>query len=265
MRPRWTSSTIRFRLLRTSDLIDTCVDGLRETLRFAEVFDAPQKFQLGLLEQPCVDEHEDGVISANADFVREGQAAQARAVVLLENKLTGRSHRPLLPVTESGLKVYLYGVAPAAAEAAGFVVVSDPTQAEFAIVRAPAPHSSEHPNFYFGATQYEGRLNFTMADAGYAELLRVSRLTPTVFVTTLERPLILTEVRPYATALLVDFGIADSALLTLIKGQMRPEGHLPCELPSSVEAVQKQRSDLPRDSHMPLYAFGYGLHYSPQQ
>ncbi len=221
-----------------------------------------QKFQLGLFENPYVDEQEAGKVAGSAEFVREGQAAQARAVVLLENKAIGSTHRALLPIRTPKCKVYVYGVAPAAAEAAGFVVVSDPKQAEIAIVRAPAPYGSEHPNFFFGSRQHEGRLDFRSTDAAYAELLRVSSIVPTVFVTTLERPLILTNVKPYATALLGDFGITDGPMLALITGRTSPGGRLPFELPSSVEAVRHQKSDLPHDSIAPLYPFGYGLQYA---
>ena len=85
-------------------------------------------------------------------------------------------------------------------------MVTDPAQADLAIIRAPAPYESEHPNFFFGSRQHEGRLTFTKNDAAYVELLRVSPMVPTVFLTTLERPLILTNVSPHATALLGDFG-----------------------------------------------------------
>jgi len=193
--------------------------------------------------------------------VREGQAAQAQAVVLLENKRVASTDKPLLPVAPKGKKVYLSGVAAKAAEATGFIVVTDPAQADLAIIRAPAPNESEHPNFFFGSRQHEGRLALTEKDAAFAELLRVSPLVPTVFLTTLERPLILTNIRPHATALLGDFGISDEALLGLITGEVSPGGHLPFELPSSVEEVRQQRSDLRHDSQSPLCPFGLGLHY----
>jgi beta-glucosidase len=220
-----------------------------------------QKFQLGLFEQPYVDEAQAARVVGSKQFVAEGEAAQARAVVLLENKQIHSTGKPVLPVAPKQEKVYLYGVAAKAAEAAGFTVVRDPAQADFAIIRAPAPHQTEHPNYFFGSRQHEGRLAFVEADPGYAELLRVSATIPTVFVTTLERPLILTNVRPHATALLGDFGISDAALFALITGKKSPQGHLPFELPSSAEAVQQQKSDLSHDSKSPLYPFGYGLHY----
>jgi beta-glucosidase len=130
-----------------------------------------------------------------------------------------------------------------------------------AIIRAPAPFKSQHRGYFFGGQQHEGRLEFTTDDAAYTQLLKASAIVPTIFVTTLERPLILTNVIPHATALLGDFGISDDALLTLITGKATPQGHLPFELPSSAEAVEKQKSDLPHDSAKPLFKFGFGLSY----
>jgi beta-glucosidase len=220
-----------------------------------------QKFQLGLFEQPYVDETRAAAVAGSDEFVREGQAAQARAVVLLENKQVASTGKPLLPIALTNKKIYLYGVAAKAAEAAGFTVVTDPAQADLAIIRAPAPYQSEHPNYFFGSRQHEGRLAFLETDAPYAELVRVSAIVPTAFVTTLERPLILINVRPHATALLGDFGICDEALFALVTGKLSPQGHLPFELPSSPEAVKQQKSDLPHDSQSPLFPFGFGLHY----
>ena len=220
-----------------------------------------QKFEVGLFEQPYVNETKAAEVAGNKDFVGEGQTAQARAVVLLENNRLASTGQPLLPVAAKNKKIYLYGISAKAAEAAGFIVVADPTQADLAIIRAPAPYESEHSNFFFGSRQHEGRLTFTEKDAAYAELLRVSPMVPTVFLTTLERPLILTNVRPHVTALLGDFGISDEPLLALITGKVSPSGRLPFELPSSVEAVKQQKSDLPHDSQSPLFPFGFGLHY----
>ena len=221
-----------------------------------------QKFQIGLFEQPYVDEAKATEAAGRLDFVRDGEAAQARSVVLLQNKAVAAGAKPLLPVACHGKKVFLYGIDPKVAEATGFIVVSDPAQADLAIIRAPAPYESEHPNFFFGSIQHEGRLSFTEKDEAYTALLRASRThAPIVFVTTLERPLILTNVLPHTTALLGDFGISDEPLLALIAGEVSPVGRLPFELPSSVTAVRDQKSDLPHDSQSPLFPFGFGLQY----
>ncbi|MCU1321883.1 MAG: glycoside hydrolase family 3 domain protein [Acidobacteriaceae bacterium] len=217
-----------------------------------------QKFQMGLFEQPYADAAKASSIVGRAEFVREGEAAQAKAVVVLENKSV--KGKALLPVA-SGKKVFLVNVKAEAAKAAGFTVVEDVAQADFAIVRAPAPYQGEHPGYFFGGRQHEGRLNFVEADTAYAELLRVGAVVPTIFTTTLERPLILTNVKPHATVLLGDFGIGDEPLLEVITGKVKAVGKLPFELPSSIEAVQYQKSDVPHDSAAPLYRFGYGLKY----
>jgi beta-glucosidase len=61
--------------------------------------------------------------------------------------------------------------------------------------------------------------------------------------------------------LLADFGASDRAVLDVIFGKVKPEGKLPFELPSSMDAVRAQRTDVPRDSENPLYPFGFGLSY----
>jgi beta-glucosidase len=220
-----------------------------------------QKFQQGLFEQPYVDEARAASIVGSAEFRRDGESAQARASVLLANKRIAATGKPLLPIVAKGKKVYLSGVGVRAAERFGFQVVQDAKDADFAIVRAPAPHEMLHPNYFFGSRQHEGRLWYTEQDPAYVEFLRASAVVPTVFVTTLERPLVLTNVTPHASALLGTFGIADDPLLGLIVGQLAPAGRLPFELPSSREAVEQQKPDLPHDSKDALFPFGFGLSY----
>ena len=67
-----------------------------------------------------------------------------------------------------------------------------------------------------------------------------------------------------AAAMLANFGASDEALLSVLFGEFSPEGKLPIELPSSMEAVRNQQEDTPYDSKDPLYEFGYGLTYGGQ-
>ena len=143
----------------------------------------------------------------------------------------------------------------------GLIVVDDPSKADVAILRAPAPFQSQHPQYFFGSRQHEGRLEFSPEDEGYAKLLEISKGTPTVFITTLERPLVLANVLPHATALIGDFGIADGPLLRLLTGSLKPGGHLPFNLRRSIEAVERQSSDVPDDDRAPLFTRGFGLSY----
>ena len=58
-----------------------------------------------------------------------------------------------------------------------------------------------------------------------------------------------------------NFGVSDAALLDVLVGRAKPEGRLPFELPSSMDAVRAQYSDVPHDSARPLFPFGFGLRY----
>jgi beta-glucosidase len=64
-----------------------------------------------------------------------------------------------------------------------------------------------------------------------------------------------------SAGLLADFGASDAAVLDIIFGKCKPGGKLPFELPSSMEAVKKQKEDLPHDSENPVFPFGHGLTY----
>ena len=84
---------------------------------------------------------------------------------------------------------------------------------------------------------------------------------PTIVDIYLDRPAALPEIAERCAALLADFGAGDAALIDVMFGRVAPEGTLPFELPSSMEAVRKQKSDVPYDSENPLFPFGYGLRY----
>ena len=59
--------------------------------------------------------------------------------------------------------------------------------------------------------------------------------------------------------MIADFDCSDEIILELIFGKFQPSGKLPFELPSSLEAVERQKEDVPYDSDNPLYPFGAGM------
>jgi beta-glucosidase len=75
----------------------------------------------------------------------------------------------------------------------------------------------------------------------------------------LERPAVIPEIAERSAALLAGFGASDAAVLDVIFGRFRPTGRLPFELPSSMDAVRRQKEDAPYDSENPLFPFGHGL------
>jgi len=84
---------------------------------------------------------------------------------------------------------------------------------------------------------------------------------PTIVDIYLDRPAVIPEISAKAKGLLANFGASDEALLDIVFGKAKPGGHLPFELPSSMEAVRNQKEDVPYDSKDPLYKFGFGLSY----
>jgi beta-glucosidase len=214
-----------------------------------------QKFQLGLFDNPYVDEDKSNAIVGNPDFVAQGEVAQSRSVVLLENK------QHLLPYRTRGSKVYLLGIDAKVAESFGLIPVDSPQASNIAIIRASSPSEVLHPSYALGRFQHEGRLDFRAGDKAYDALLEASKYVPTIFVVDLGRPAILTNVRNSVGALLASFGVSDRALLNVLTGEIPPQARLPFELPSSMEEVARQKEDLPHDSAHPLYPYGFGLTY----
>ena len=217
-----------------------------------------QKFALGLFEHPYVNPDSAARLVGNEAFKAAALDAQRRTLVLLENN--GRI-LPLRSPRGRALRVYLHGIAPDAVAHEGWTVVTDPKQADVAIVRLNAPFERLHPQYVFGQFFHEGSLAFRDGDPDYEAFKAASAATATIATIYLERPAILTPLKAKARALIANFGVSDAALIDVLVGRARPEGKLPFELPSSMEAVQAQRSDVPHDSARPLYPFGFGRSY----
>jgi beta-glucosidase len=86
---------------------------------------------------------------------------------------------------------------------------------------------------------------------------------PVILDVYLDRPAILTPLDQMVSALVVDFGASDAALLDALSGRIAPRGRLPVELPRSMAAVRRSRPDVPSDTDDPPYPFGAGLDCSP--
>jgi beta-glucosidase len=78
----------------------------------------------------------------------------------------------------------------------------------------------------------------------------------------MERPPVIPDIDANSKALIADFNSQDDIILELIFGNFNPAGRLPFEIPSSMEAVENQKEDVPFDSENPLYPFGYGITYN---
>ena len=212
------------------------------------------KFQLGLFDDPFVDPDEAVEVLGRADFVQAGRRAQAESMVLLHNATVDGV--PTLPLT-TPLAVYAEGL-PAEEAARLGQVVTDPAEADVAVVRLPAPFDPRDDLFLEGFF-HQGSLEYRPGLV--ARLRDIAAVAPLVIDANLERPAILTPFTEFAAAILTDVGATSSALVEVLSGTIAPLGRLPFEVPRSAEAVRNSRSDVADDSEDPLYPHGAGLTY----
>ena len=211
-----------------------------------------QKFQLGLFDDPYVDVIQSEKIFSDTKGKEEGEASQRRAITLLKND------NKQLPLKAGSLKIYVENVDKKVA-AQYATVVDKPQDADLAIVRLNTPWYPVETNNFMARMFHHGDLDFkgTKKDS----ILQLLNTVPTIVDIYLDRPAVIPEINAKAKGLLADFGASDAALLDVIFGKAKPGGHLPFELPSSMEAVKNQKEDVPYDSKDPLYKFGSGLSY----
>lgn len=208
-----------------------------------------QKFVLGLFDNPYVEEEEALKRVARPEDVKLGLQTMIRSTVLLKNEDN------ILPL-KGRPKVYIENMDKKLA-ANYFEVVRNIEDADFALLRLEAPF--EPREGLLESVFHQGRLNYSEEEL--MGIMEVMVKKPTIVSIYLERPIVIPEISSEASALLGHFSVSDEALFELIAGKGAPEGKLPFELPSSIEAVEKQKEDVPYDSENPLYPFGFGLTY----
>ena len=104
------------------------------------------------------------------------------------------------------------------------------------------------------------------------ELIRETRKglgdKPLVVILPCSKPSVLSEIEPMADAILISFGATPYAYLDIISGAYEPSGLLPMQFPASMETVEAQFEDTPRDmvpyedSDGNKYDFAFGMNFS---
>jgi len=201
------------------------------------------KCRLGLFDDPFVDPDEADRTCGAPGFRAAGDRAQRRSAVVLTND-------GVLPLAPEA-RVYADGLVHDGA-------IARPEDADVAIVRRDTPFESR-TNGLIESLFHAGDLDFKQPELD--ELLDLARRVPTVLVLHLERPAVIPELVAACAAVVAVFGASDEAVLDVLFGRVRPEGRLPFELPSSMDAVREQLPDVPGDSRDPLFRFGHGLDY----
>ena len=215
------------------------------------------KFELGLFDNPYVDEKLIKERVATDKNIAFGLDAQRKSIVLLEND-------GILPL-KNEQSVFVDGLDKRIASSFG-KVVNDPEKADIIIMYIHTVFNGNQESGLnrlfdnFLSTLFpNGDLNFD--DEITSKIKKYSKNNNLIVVVDLNRPAILQEIKNLAAGLIGTFGVLDEVIFEAIYGNFNPSGKLPFEIPSSMEEVKKQKEDLPDDTDNPSYEYGYGISY----
>ena len=266
-------------------------------------------FRTGLFENPYLDPDKSEDVVGNPEFMEKGYEAQLKSVVMVKNSDDVLPMRSYQSKGEPGVfrpRVYVpQKYYPAVPDFFGrmsqerwedvfsdemilnyYEPVSDPAEADFAIVVIDAPTSgngwsaedvknggngyvpislqyndyvAEHARevSIAGGDRLESFVNRsyrgkTVRTANKADLQTVIDTKtamgdkPVITVVNTGKPFV-PEFEPYSDAILVSFGCQNQAILDLVSGAAEPSALLPMQLPANMKTVELQMEDVPFD------------------
>ena len=215
------------------------------------------KFELGLFDDPYVDENKINDRVNTKKNIEAGLEAQRKSIVLLENN-------GALPL-KKGMKIFVDGLDNNIAKDFG-VLVKDPSDADVIIMYIHTVFNGNQESGLnrvfdnFLSTLFpNGDLNFNSET--HTRIENYSKDKELIVVVDLNRPAILDDIKKLSSSLIGTFGVSDRIMFEGIFGEFSPTGKLPFEIPSSMESVLNQKEDVPDDSLNPTYEMGYGISY----
>ena len=214
------------------------------------------KFQLGLFDNPFVDETKVDARVGTDEARKLGEKTQQISMTLLKNENT------ILPLSKNKTKVYVENI-DSTMVATYAEVVTSPEEADVAIIRLNTPWYPVETKNFFAASFHHGDLDFKGEEK--KRILKLLKTVPTVVDIYLDRPAVIPEITESAAAVIADYGASDKSVCEVLFGNIAPQGKLPFELPSSMQAVENQKTDVPYDSESPLFKFGFGLKYEKKE
>ena len=153
----------------------------------------------------------------------------------------------------------------------GYVPISlqyRPYKADFARTTSLA---GGDPKELFTNRSYKGKSVTTYNESDLDLVLKTRQemgSKPVIVVVNVSRPVVLSEMEPYADALLITFGVQNQAILDLVSGAAEPSALLPMQMPADMQTVEEQCEDVPHDMR-PLvdadgnaWNFGFGLNWA---
>ena len=259
-------------------------------------------FRTGLFENPYLDPAVSAETVGKPEFMEKGYQAQLKSVVMVKNSDS------VLPMKSAEVKPKVYvpqRYFPQMVNFFGMVTperweetfttellekyyepVSDPAEADFAIVVIDAPTSGtgysaedvkKGGNGYIPISlqysdytanharevslaggdrleksanrSYKGKSVKTVNKTDLETVVETKKAMgdkPVITVVNTGKPFV-PEFEPYSDAILVSFGCQNQAILDLISGAVEPSALLPMQLPADMKTVELQKEDVPFD------------------
>jgi beta-glucosidase len=224
-----------------------------------------EKFDLGLFENPYVDVEKAKQLVGNAEFQKAGDLAMRKSIVLLKND------QQLLPI-KAKTKVYFETYFEAGKDQAPTTAFTPTASSwEFELVASKEEADlvvlwlNPHFNSLFSSdgSEIDIRLSKNKINTDYVN--GVLSKKPTITVINFTNPWVISEIEGEGLHTLVaTFGTTPEAILDVLAGKIKPSSKLPFSIPSSVDAVKSNLSDVPgymEKEGYALFKFGHGLSY----
>ena len=228
-----------------------------------------EKFQLGLFENPYVDEDEAERIVGQEAFQEKARLAMRKSIVLLRNeKEKGQAVLPLA----AGTKVYMGRHQQTNGSPATQAILPEHKHWDLDFVETPEaadvvllwviPQSQS----LFDSDGSPLYLSLSRNHTNLEELQQLMGNKPVVLAINYSNPWVIDELYPnnQIKGVLATFGTTAEALLDVVSGRFNPSGKMPFSTPMSEYQAQNQLSDVPGYLEGPDYAlfhFDEGLSY----
>lgn len=231
-----------------------------------------EAFELGLFENPYVNEEAAPAIVNNPDFKAKADLALRKSIVLLRN------NGNILPV-EAGTKIYFESLGRNSITQGSperSVYLPEEQKYDVRFVKTPAeadlvllwviPGGNALFSRSEGFKPISLSLSKNSVDVEYIK--KVTAKKPSVLVINYTNPWVIDEVynenTPGIRAVLATFGTTPEALLDVITGRYNPTGKMPFATPVSDAAVENQKEDVPgymEGDGYALFKYDEGLSY----
>jgi beta-glucosidase len=228
-----------------------------------------EKFELGLFENPYVDEEAAEKTAGNAKFQERANLALRKSIVLLRNEAKAL---PVKPKTKVYFESYFqkrgattpHNVYTAQDKNHPVEFVSTPEEADVVVLWiTPGAKSMFEAD---GSPLYLS-LSKNGVDISYINQMTAKK--PTIMAINYTNPWVIDEIYNEATkgnirGIIATFGTSTDALLDVVTGKFNPTGKMPFTTPVSEAVVKSQKEDVPgylEGSHYGLFKYKEGLSY----